>query len=693
MKQYRILVGVGVVALAAQTSRLPADEGLWLFSDPPREALQQRYAFQPSQAGLDRLRLASVNFGGASAAFVSEDGLILSNHHVGAGAIERLSTAEKNYVRDGFLARTLEEELRCEGLELKVLVAMENVTDQVKAAVTPGMSDAEAFAARRAAMAAIEQASFESTGLRSDVVTLYQGAQFHLYRYKTYRDIRLVFAPEEQSAFFGGDPDNFEYPRFVLDVAFFRAYEDGRPARTPNYLAWSREAVREGDLVFVSGHPGRTDRLRTVAELEYLRDVEFPRVLERLKRTEVLLLAYSARSGENARRANDDLGSVANSRKVRDGSQEGLMDPALMNRKRAAEQALRAEVEKHPDLHGVRGAWDRIAEAQREIARCATEHDLLERATGFNTPLFGYARQLLRAPAERAKPNGERLEEYRDSALPSLRQRLFAPRPIYEDLETLKLGDSLTYLAETLGYDHAVVQTVLDGTSPRKRAAHLISQTRLASAPLRKAWFESPSQETFNDPMVRLAAAVDEAARVVRKRVETANEAIRQAHAQIGQARYALYGSSIYPDATGTLRLSFGEVKGYAEAGRPVPFTTRMAGLYERAAERGERPPFDLTRSWVEGRDRLDLTTPFNFVCTADSIGGNSGSPIVNRKGELVGVIFDSNIHALTGNFMPREEQGRAIAVDAQGVLEALRKVYAADRLLQEIETARKAAP
>lgn len=662
---------------------------MWLFTDPPRAALRDRYQFEPSDAWLEHLRLSSINFGGASASFVSEDGLILSNHHVGSGAIQRLSTAERNLMRDGFFAKSLAEELPCEGLELRVLVETEDVSSRVKAAVQPGMADTEAFAARRAVIAAIEKESFASTGLRSDVVTLYQGGQYHLYRYKTYRDIRLVFAPEQQIAFFGGDPDNFEYPRYVLDITFFRAYEDGRPAKVPHYLKWSARGPDENELIFVSGHPGRTDRLRTVAELTFLRDVEFPWQQQRLKRTEVLLAAFSARSAENARRAEADLTGVANGRKVRDGSLAGLMDPDLMNRKRATERQLRAEVDKNSALESARGAWDRIASAQQDIAKFYVELELLERARGFNTSLFGYARTLFRAAAERSRPNSERLDEFRESALPSLQQRLFAANPVYVDLETLKLADSLTFLAEELGCEHPAVQAALGGTSPRKRAAQLVANTRLASPDVRRLWYEQQPPEMLDDPMVQLARDIDAAARDVRRRFDVANEAIRQAHAQIGQARYAIYGSSVYPDATGTLRLSFGTVKGYEEEDRRIPFTTTIAGLYERAEAHRQKPPFNLTPSWAQAQNKLDLSVPFNFVCTADSIGGNSGSPVVNQRGEFVGIIFDSNIHALTGNFLPRGEQGRAVAVHSQGILEALQKVYGAERLLQEVRAGR----
>jgi hypothetical protein len=668
-------------------SRASADEGMWLYNHPPRQLLHEKYGFELTDDWLENLQLASVHFGGGSGEFVSAEGLVLSNHHVGSRAVQRLSTREHNYLRDGFYARTRAEEKPCAGLELRVLMNIEDVTARVNAAVAPGLSDEAAFKARRAAMAAIEKDSLDQTGLRSEVITLYQGGQYHLYRYKEYSDIRLVFAPEEQIAFYGGDPDNFEYPRFDLDICLFRAYENGQPAKTPHYLKWSQAGAGDGDLVFVSGHPGHTDRLRTVAELEYLRDVEHPRALAQLKRREVLLSSWSARSAENARRARNDLFGARNGRKVRDGALAGLLDPKFMDRKKAAEQQFRATVAANPALSQTVGAWDRIAQAQKIIAQHVVAEDLLERGSSFNSVLFTYARDLLRAADERPKPEGERLEEYRQSRRASFEFRLFAETPVYADLETLKLADSLTWLAEGLGWDSPLVQKVLAGRSPRERAADAVRGTKLASAATRRQLYQGGQSaiDQAKDPMIELARLVDPEARTVRKLVETQREAMRQAHAQIGHARYALEGASNYPDATSTLRLAFGVVKGYEEEGRHVPFQTTIGGLYARATDQNYRPPFDLPPRWLAKRKSLKLETPFNFVCTADIIGGNSGSPVVNRQGQFVGIIFDGNIQSLTEDFLYTEEQSRALSVHSSAIIEALREVYNARPLADEL--------
>jgi hypothetical protein len=617
----------------------------------------------------------------------------MTNHHVGADALQKMGTKEHNYYRDGFHAKGLDQEHKCEAMELNVLQSIEDVTDRVNAAVKPDMSPAQAFAARRAVMADIEKESLDKTGLRSDVVPLYQGGQYHLYRFKKYTDVRLVFAPEQQIAFYGGDPDNFEYPRYDLDVCLFRAYEDGKPAKIDNYLKWSKAGAKDNELVFVSGHPGRTDRQITLAELEYQRDVGFPFLMQRLNRLEVMLQAYSARSEENARKAKELLFGVQNSRKARVGGLQALLDPDLLNKKKAAEQKLRDAVEKDEKLAGARGAWDKIAQAEKVRAKNALMMALLEGGAAFPSEYFGIARQLVRASDELPKKNTERLREYRDSNLESMKLRLFSREPIYDDFEAVKLADGLTFLAGQLGYDNPLVQKVLAGKAPVERANELVRGTKLKDVDLRQKLFDGGKDAvaSCDDPMIALAKLVDEDSRAVRKVMETeVDEVKRSAHAEIAKARFALEGTGAYPDATFTLRLSYGEVKGYEENGKHVPFETTFAGLYERAAENNNKFPFDLPPRWVERKDKLDLNMPFNFVCTADIIGGNSGSPVVNKDAEVVGLIFDGNIQSLMLDFAYSEEQARAVAVHSAGIVEALRKVYDADELATELTTGKR---
>jgi hypothetical protein len=523
--------------------------------------------------------------------------------------------------------------------------------------------------------------------LRSDVVTLYQGGKYHLYRFKKYTDVRLVFAPEQQIAFYGGDPDNFEYPRFDLDICLFRAYENGQPAKVEHFLKWSEQGVSDNELVFVSGHPGRTSRLLTVADLEYQRDYRMPNALAYLHRLEVLLTAYSARGEENARRARELLFSVQNSRKAREGMFAGLLDPELMADKKKAEEKLRAAATERDDLKEAREAWNKIQEAQKTIRANARDYNLIETGQGFNSTLFGIARRIVRAVAERPKPNGDRLREYRESNRESLEFELFSEEPLYDDFEQVKLADSLTWLVEGLGSDSAVAQKVLAGKSPRARATELTLGTKVKDVAVRKKLYagDAAGLEAAQDPMIALVRAIDPEARAVRKIIEAQDEVKQQAYAKIGRAKFAIEKTSAYPDATFTLRLAFGQVKGYQESGQAIPYQTTLAGLYERAASQKNRPPFDLPPRWVERKEKLNLSTPFNFVCTADIIGGNSGSPVVNRRGEFVGIIFDGNIQSLVLDYIYTEKEARAVSVNSQAILEGLRKVYDAEDVAGEL--------
>ena len=694
MNPTRWLPGTALIVFMVTFSpSLLADEGMWLFNHPPRKQLKEKYGFDVTETWLDHVQKSSVRFNsGGSGSFVSEDGLVISNHHVGADALQKFGDKNKNYLRDGFYARSQAQEKRCLDLELNVLVSIEDVTTRVNAAVKPEMAVEQAFLARRAVMAEIEKESFDKTGLRSDVVTLYQGGQYHLYRFKKYTDVRLVFAPEQQIAFYGGDPDNFEYPRFDLDICLFRVYEDDQPAKLQHYLKWSEAGVSENELVFVSGHPGHTSRLFTVAELEYVRDQRLPYALERLHALEVLLSSYSARSDENARRAKEDLFGVQNSRKAYVGELAGVLDPKLMEQKQAAEKRLRDAVAARPELKDAVGAWDRIAEAQKIIAENARRYNLLEVGHGFYSDLFVIARTLLRAADEKPKPNSERLREFGEAGLASLEFQLFSEKPIYDDLEQLTLADSLTFLAGKLGYTDPLVQKVLAGKPPQERASDLVRGTKLRDVAFRKKLYSEGQSavDAARDPMIELARLIDADARAVRKSIETQSEAKQQAHAQISKARFAIEGTSTYPDATFTLRLAYGAVKGYEENGAQIPFQTTLEGLYQRGEEHQNQPPFDIPPRWLKRKGRLNLNAPFNFVSTADIIGGNSGSPVINRDAEFVGIIFDGNIQSLVLDFAYTDKQARAVSVCSQSIIEALRKVYDAGALADELTGKRK---
>jgi Peptidase S46 len=688
-----ILAGLILSTVMSSTSAY-SDEGMWLFTNPPRKVLKEKYKFEPSDEWLKNVQQSAVRFNsGGSGAFISKEGLVITNHHVGADALQKLSTPDRDLVAKGYYAKTREDEIKCVDLELNVLVSIEDVTKRVNDAVKPDMSAADAQKARRGIINTIEKESLDKTGLRSDVITLYQGGEYHLYHYKKYTDVRLAFAPEQDIAFFGGDPDNFEYPRYDLDICLFHVYEDGKPAKVEHFLPWSKSGAGDGELVFVAGNPGKTDRLDTVKHLEFLRDKSFPASLRTIYRREVLLTSYSQRSLENARKAKDELFGYQNSRKARIGGLQGLQDPALMAQKQKDEKALRDAVTKDAKLKDYAPAWDEVSKAIDQWDKIYTDWALLERGTAFNSELFIIARTLVRMAEEDTKDNAERLREFSSAGRESLEQELFSEAPIYDDLEIAKLGDSLSVFMEQAGADNEWVKKTLQGKSPQARAADLVLGTRLKDVAVRKKLAQGGRSaiEGSNDPMILLARMVDPPAREVRKTYdEKVDEPMKQAYAKIAKAFFAVKGTDTYPDATFTLRLAFGEVKGYKQDGKSIPPWTTIGGTFRHADNHGSKPPFQLPNTWLNPPKQLNMDTPFNFVCTADIIGGNSGSPVVNKAGEYCGIIFDGNIQSLVLDFMYTDEEARAVSVHSSAILEALRKVYQADKLVDEIEAGRK---
>ncbi|HXM74125.1 MAG TPA: S46 family peptidase, partial [Chthoniobacterales bacterium] len=633
--------------------------------------------------------------------FVSADGLAITNHHVGADSLQKFSDEQHNYLRDGFYAKARTEEKKCVDLELNVLMSVEDVTARVNGAVKPDMTSEKASDARKAVIAAIEKESKDKTGLRSDVIKLYQGGAYHLYRFKRYDDVRLVFAPEQQIAFYGGDPDNFEYPRFDLDICLFRAYENGQPAKIDNYLKMNPRGPVDGELTFVSGHPGKTDRQLTVDELADMRDRFLPYVLGMFKQREVLLHSFGERTFENARRVRDDFFGVQNNRKRYDGYLAGLLDPQVWQALQAREQKLRAAIGRDPKLASTTSAFDRIKNAQAEILKNARVYNYFEQERptaglyrqprAFYSTLFKYARLLVRVADERAKPNGERFQEFRDSGRESLELELFSTEPVYDDVESLTLTDSFTDLASAFGASDPHIKMVLGDKSPVERASELIKGTQLKDVAFRKKLYAGGKAaiEAAQDPMIDIARAIDSTGRQAKKVFETQEEIKQQAYAAIAKARFATEGTSSYPDATFTLRLSYGTVRRYEENGKQIPAFTNLQGMYERAAEHQNKPPFDLPQRWVDKKEKLGLTTPYNFVSDADIIGGNSGSPVVNKAGEFVGIIFDGNIQSLVLDCIFTDKQARAVSVDSAAIIEALRNVYDAQPLVDELSSAK----
>lgn len=674
-----------LLALLLSPGPLAADEGMWLLNNPPRALLQKKYQFDLSDAWLQRVQRASVRFNnGGSGSFVSPRGLVVTNHHIGADSILKLSTKDKDLYRDGFYARSEAEELKCPDLELNVLQDIEDVTAPVQAAVKPEMSPAEALAARKAVFARLTKESQQRTGLRSDIVTLYQGGLYHLYRYQRYTDVRLVMAPEHGIAFFGGDSDNFEFPRYNLDVCFFRVYDGGKPVQSKFFFPWSAQGPAEGDLVFVSGHPGTTNRLETLAHLKHRRDVTLPYQLQKLRHREALLSQHAEKGPEQRLHAQEDLFPVANARKAFTGQYQGLLDPGLMAVKAKAETDLRASLAS--DKSGS-SPWQRLADVHVRLAEFEKLYSLLEKGDAFDSRLFRIARHLVRLADELPKEDGQRLSEYRSAGLPSLKFQLLSPAPIPAELERVKLAGSLSFLAEHLGGEHPLLVKILAGRSPAARAEELVAGTKVQDVPERQRLLDAGKAgiDAADDRMLQFARLIDTEARALRQRYDELDEVRQQAYGDIARGIFARYGTVVPPDATFTLRLAFGTVQGYRAEGQAVPFATTFGQMYARADEQGQREPFALPPRWRDGKSKLDLQTPFNFASTADTIGGNSGSPVLNRAGELVGINFDRNRFGLVRNFVYTDEQARHISVHSRAVLEALRNLYQADALLREL--------
>jgi len=665
-----------------------ADEGMWLFNHFPVDKVKAKYGFVPDQAWLDHVRLSSARAPNGSSSFVSADGLIFTNHHIAQGCVHDLSTNGKDYMKNGFYAPTRAEEPKCPGVEFVVLEGIEDVSDKVNAAAKPGLSTADAGKAQREEMSNLESAC-STNGLRCDVVTLYSGAMYNLYKYKKYDDVRLVFAPEFDIAFFGGDPDNFEYPRYDLDISFFRAYENGQPAKINDYLKWSPTGVKEGDLVFVSGHPGRTQRLFTIDQLEFLRDVQYPWQLKSLARRVDMLQKFSAESAANAREAESDLFGLQNSYKAINGFQGGLLDKDLMAKKAADEKALRDFINSDAKRKQEFGdPWAEISKAVTIQKQLFLPVTYVDNMAGFRSELARYARTIVRATEQKQKPSNQRIRGYQDSALPSLEQRLFSTAPVYKNLDQLQLAESLTEMQEQLGANNEVVKMALAGKSPEERAKELIAGSKLDDVAVRKQLYEGgkAAVDASTDPLIVLMRQVEPQAVALHERDEDeVQSALRLGGAQIGKALFAKDGFNVPPDATFTLRLSYGAVEGYKLNGKNVPWFTTMGGAYEHAAQHGSKPPFELPASWLKHKGAINLKTPFDTVSTPDIIGGNSGSPVINKSGEVVGIIFDGNIESLPWNFEYSDKVGRSVEVDSRAIVESLRNIYHADALANEL--------
>jgi hypothetical protein len=665
-----------------------AEEGMWTFDNFPAKAVAAKYGFTPSPAWLDHVRASSLRIaGGCSASFISPQGLVMTNHHCVVDCAQALSTPQQNLVESGFIAQTAAEERKCDTFELDQLTQIRDVTAEVQQALA-GKTGEAANAALRAKEAELQQSCGSDAGIRCDVVSLYHGGVYDLYRYKRYNDVRLVFAPEFAVAQFGGDPDNFNFPRYDYDIGILRAYEGGHPAASPDYLKWSANGSKDGDLVFVSGNPGGTSRELTNSQLAFERDKIYPLQLPRLAEYRGQLEGFVNQGSAQAREANEDLFFTENSFKAFLGEQQALLDPEFFDTKVREEQRLRQAVASDPKLSAYSSAWDEIAQIQGVRAQLYPRRAAMVNFF-YNSGLLGQALRLVRAAAERTKPNGERLPEFTDQALFQVQQEISAPIPIYKDEEELNLAYLFTFVRRDLGTDDAFVRKMLGKESPEQLAHRLVTGTRLDDPKFREALYKGGQSAiaASTDPMIRFAESIDPDLRAVRKEYETRVDApTRVAAERIAKARFAVYGTSVDPDATFNLRLSYGTVKGFTDAqGRVVEPYTNIGGLFDRATG---APPYALPQTWISAKPALNLALPMNLSTTNDIIGGNSGSPLIDKNAEIVGLVFDGNIFSLGGDYGFDAAKNRTVAVDSRALLEGLRKVYHFNRIADEIEAA-----
>jgi len=657
---------------------------MWTFDAPPLEYWKTRYDFEATQSWLDHLRLSAIRLPGCSSSFVSKDGLVMTNHHCARACIDAVSTPEHDYLTDGFVAATLQDEPRCPGLYVDQLVAIEDVTSKIRVAVT-ARTDAEQVSQRGAAIESLQNACQTSTGDRCQVVAFYNGGMYSLYRYHRYDDLRLVMAPELQTAYYGGDYDNFTYPRYDLDVSFLRVYEDGQPFHPKDFLSWSAVGAVEGEPVFVIGNPGSTGRLLTVAQMEYLRDVEYPARLADYQRRLDVLYALSAKSPEAARRYENTIFGIENSKKAVTGYLHGLLDASIMARKEAFENDFRSRIEADPTLAARFGnPWDAISDAQLELATFATQ----ARFYALNgSTLLGWANGLVRLVRQEELPEAQRLPAYRGEGLERAKRALVRDQRIDPEVERMQLASWLTAARDELGADDPLVRAFLKGRTPDVAAAALVDASEIETADERAALLDGGAAaiDDCADPMVQAVRELEPVATSYVKRAAQLDATISAQAEKLGQAIFAAYGTALPPDATFTLRISDGVVKGFPMNGTIAPYKTSFWGLFARASEFDGKPPFDITARWRDAQKSLDLDTPFDFVSTADIIGGNSGSPVVNRAGEVVGLVFDGNIEMLPNRFIFTDEVSRSVSVHSRALIEALRKVYDAGRIADEI--------
>ena len=663
-----------------------SDEGMWTLDRFPTERVAKLHGWGPTKEWLERIRPRAVKLAlGCSGSIVSSSGLVMTNHHCVSECVGQLSKKGRDYLAQGFYAKTEAEEAKCPDFEVDQLTSVTDITSRIESA-TKGVAESEFVAKQRAAMAAVEKECTTGEGVRCDVITLYNGGQYQLHKYRRFTDVRLVLAPERSAAFFGGDPDNFNFPRYDYDVSFVRLYDGNKPVKTDERFRFSAAGPKQGEPIFITGYPYTTQRLLTVSRLEFARDIELPEAIRQSSEVRAMLIEFGKKNAESKRIADMLLFDVENGIKVFTGQFQALSDKEFFGKKAKDEQALRNYVAAHPDLQKIVGdPWEAIARAQVEARNIFVAHRMLEWKTNHST-LLQLARHLVRVAEESSKPNAERLREYSDAKLPALKEELFSTAPIYDELETRLIEQKFLWMRGALGPDDPAVQHALGKDAPEQLAAALVRGTKLKDVKVRKALFEGGKAaiEKSTDPLIQYIRRTDADARAVRKVYEEKVEGVVKKNGElVGRAHFAAYGQTTYPDATATLRVAFGEVKGWDERGKAVQPITNIGGMFERATG---KEPFALPKRWLDAKGKLNASTPFNFSSTHDIIGGNSGSPVIDKEGDIVGIVFDGNIHSLGGGYGYDPKNNRSVSLHSAALLEGLDKVYGASRILAEMK-------
>ncbi|MBX9924516.1 MAG: S46 family peptidase [Rhabdochlamydiaceae bacterium] len=659
---------------------LYGEEGMWPFSQVPKKKIAKTYGVEIDDQWLSQVQKSALRFStGGSASFISSQGLVMTNHHVGARVIHNLSSSKQNYLEEGFYAKLQEDELLCPNLYVDQLLAISDVTEEVQSRIASNLSFAEKEQAQKEICAEIQKKAFKDTGLQPEVVILYHGAKYHLYLYKRYTDVRLVMAPDSHVASMGGDIDNFEFPRYSLDVCFFRIYEEGKPVHPESYFSWSSSGPQEGELLFVVGHPGKTRRMLTSDHLRFCQEVEIPMISHFLEDRLEKIAAFAKRGKEQERISSQERHSLANAYKVYQGLKKSFQNASPIALKQKKEAAFSKYSQKPRNL---------VKSSLEDSKSYVQSHFVLEGFGSNYSKLYGLAKTLVRMSEELKLPNEKRLPEYVDTELSKCEMKILSEEPFYPEWETMCLEAGLENLRSVLGASHPLMQQILQDASPQKTAKKIMESTSLYDLKTRSLLYKNPDRVISSlDPLLLLAKAVDVYARQVRKvKEETLDPLQRECYTSIAEQEFDLYGDAVYPDATFTLRLSLGQMKGYEEKKKFIqPFTT-WGGMYEHVKKHGFEKPYHLLFPWIAAQDSISKKVPLNFVSTHDIIGGNSGSPVINAQREWVGIIFDGNAHSIAWSYQFEEEKGRAISVHSQGIVEALQSVYHADRLVKEIQ-------